>query len=262
MQPTPMHRLLTQSPFIAALAILCVNVHAQDGTTYPPADVQAGAAVYKAQCAACHGPEGNALSAADLRSGRLPRASTDQQLRNVITSGIPNTAMPALSLTWAQLTAVVAYVRSLGQPESLPKTVGSAERGKMLFEGSAGCSSCHRVNGKGSRIGPDLSEIGNGKTAAALQRTLIDPTANMLPANRSVRAITADGKTVVGRRLNEDTYTVQLIDSNERLLSLHKAALRSYEVLKTSPMPSYMDRLDPQSLADVVAYLVSLRGIQ
>ncbi len=82
----------------------------------------------------------------------------------------------------------------------------------------------------------------------------------MLPVNRSVRAVTRDGKIITGRRLNEDTYTVQIIDDQEQLVSLEKADLRDYTVIKTSSMPSYKEKLSSQEQADVVAYLLSLKG--
>jgi mono/diheme cytochrome c family protein len=53
---------------------------------------------------------------------------------------------------------------------------------------------------------------------------------------------------------------VQLVDDQERLVSLTKSDLREYTILTVSPMPSYKDRLDPDELADVVAYLLSLKG--
>jgi cytochrome c oxidase cbb3-type subunit III len=84
----------------------------------------------------------------------------------------------------------------------------------------------------------------------------------MLPMNRSVRAVTRDGKVISGRRLNEDTYSVQLIDNQEHLLSLAKADLAEYTVLKTTNMPSYKDKLSAQDLADVIAYLLSLKGLK
>ena len=121
--------------------------------------------------------------------------------------------------------------------------------------------SCHRVNGQGSRMAPDLSDIGTVRSARALEESLLDPTSSMLPMNRSVRGVTRDGKVVTGRRLNEDTYSVQLIDTQERLVSLIKADLKEYAVVKTSPMPSYRDKLTAQELADVVAYLVALTGV-
>jgi len=63
-----------------------------------------------------------------------------------------------------------------------------------------------------------------------------------------------------GRRLNEDTYTVQLLDEQERLVSLAKADLREFTILSVSPMPSYKNTFTPDELADVVAYLLSLKG--
>ncbi len=93
-----------------------------------------------------------------------------------------------------------------------------------------------------------------------LQQSIVEPTGFMLPINRPIRAVTKDGKTINGRRLNEDTYTVQLIDDGGRLLSLTKADLKDYQVLTTSPMPSFRDKLTPDEIADVVAYLLSLKG--
>jgi putative heme-binding domain-containing protein len=116
------------------------------------------------------------------------------------------------------------------------------------------------VNGKGPRIAPDLSDVGAILTADLLERTLLDPTASMLPSNRSVRAVTREGKVITGRRLNEDTYTVELIDEHENLVSLEKAGLREYTVLKTSSMPSYKDKFNSTEIADVLAYLFSLKG--
>jgi putative heme-binding domain-containing protein len=118
------------------------------------------------------------------------------------------------------------------------------------------------VNGKGPREAPDLSNIGALRTASLIEKTLVDPTAAMLPVNRPVRAVTRDGKIVIGRRLNEDTYTVQLIDDQDRLVSLDKSDLRAYEVLKTSSMPSYKGKLSSQELADIAAYLLTLKGMK
>src|SRR5262249_20716299 len=94
----------------------------------------------------------------------------------------------------------------------------------------------------------------------ALRRSIIDPTGSMLPINRPIRAVTRDGKVIVGRRLNEDTYTVQLIDSEEHLVSLTKADLREYVISTVSSMPSYKDKLKGTELDDLVAYLRKLKG--
>ena len=95
-----------------------------------------------------------------------------------------------------------------------------------------------------------------------LERSLVDPGADVRPENRSFRVVTRDGATVVGRLLNHDTFVVLLIDDKEQLRSFDKANLRSYEFVLESPMPSYRDRFTADELADVVRYLASLKGIQ
>ena len=77
-----------------------------------------------------------------------------------------------------------------------------------------------------------------------------------------MRAVLRNGKVITGRRLNEDTYSVQLIDDQEHLVSLDKADLREYTVLTTSSMPSYKDKLSAQEISDVVAYLLTLKGVK
>ena len=82
----------------------------------------------------------------------------------------------------------------------------------------------------------------------------------MAPINRPVRAVTKDGRTINGRRLNEDTFTVQLMDERGALVSLVKDDLREYTVLTRSPMPAYAGKLSSAEVADLVAYLLSLKG--
>ena len=106
---------------------------------------------------------------------------------------------------------------------------------------------------------PSFVERGVVRTPAALQRTLLDPSAPLLPINRPIRAVTRDGETIRGRRLNEDTYTVQLIDSEERLRSLVKADLVEYEVSETPVMTP--TTLSSDEVADLIGYLLTLRGL-
>ena len=222
--------------------------------------VEQGLRLYNANCAVCHGPDGDSVPGVDVRSGKFRQASSDADLARILTSGIAGTPMPPTNFSPPEVASVIAYLRS---PRSTPLPApgkGDANRGLALFEGKGACLTCHRVNGKGARLGPDLSDIGALRPAAELERSIVDPNAIVLPQHRFVRAVTADGATITGRRLNEDTLTVQLIDSNERLVSLSRTGLREYVVLKTSPMPSYQGKLNPQELADLVGYLQSLKG--
>ena len=226
---------------------------------YAPADIAYGSRLYDAQCTTCHGANGDGVGGVDLRTGKLRTAVTDQDLVRVITNGIQGTGMLAFKLDTAEMTGVVAYLRNMNSFDRGSMKPGDAARGRIAFEGRGGCQRCHRVGAQGALVAPDLSDIGAIRSAASLQRSLTDPSSQMMPINRPVRAVTRDGTVINGRRLNEDTYTVQLLDDQERLVALTKADLREYTILTTSPMPAQKN-MTPDELADLVAYLLSLKG--
>lgn len=186
-------------------------------------DVAAGQQLYRGNCFACHGQDGDSIQGVNLRGGQFRRASSDDELSRLIASGIPGTGMPPTNLSEPQRRALVAYVRSMHNNSAVSALTGDAERGSALFRGKGGCTSCHRVGNEGSRAGPDLSDVGSSRSAAALERSILDPNETILPQNRYVRAVTRDGAVITGRRLNEDTHTIQLIDQTERLVSLSKS---------------------------------------
>jgi putative heme-binding domain-containing protein len=253
--------------FVAVLGLAIAGpplVAAQNPTAHPgeyaPADIAYGARLYDAQCTTCHGANGDGVGGADLRSGKFRNAVTDQDLTRVITNGIQGTGMLAFKFDPSEIAGIVAYLRNMNSFDRGSVKPGDAGRGRMAFDGKGGCARCHRVGALGSRVAPDLSDIGATRSAGSLLRSLTDPTSQMMPINRPVRAVTRDGNVINGRRLNEDTYTVQLLDDQERLVSLTKGDLREYTILTASPMPAYNDRLTQDELADVVAYLLSLKG--
>jgi putative heme-binding domain-containing protein len=227
---------------------------------YSAGEIEAGSRLYAGQCALCHGPNGDLVAAVDLRRGRFRRAVSDEDLGRVIAAGVPEAGMPGFTLQPSEVNGLIAFIRAGFDISGAAVKVGHAGRGQALFDGKGACGTCHRVNGKGPRVAPELSDVGAIRTPAALQRSLLDPTSAMLPINRPVRAVTRDGRTVKGRRLNEDTYSVQLIDEQERLVSLVKADLREYELATTSPMPSYAATFNSDEIADLIAYLLSLKG--
>jgi len=243
---------------ILALLLLAIPLVAQQ--RYIASDVELGSRLYRLNCFACHGPEGASIPGVDFQRGQFKRASSDEDLLRVIRNGVPGTAMPPHSIGDAQLLALVAYIRNLHDSAASATGSGNADRGRALFEGKGGCVSCHRVNGKGSRVGPDLSEVGAIRTAAYLERSILDPNESILPEHRYVRAVTRQGVVITGRRLNEDSHTLQVIDLDERLRSLSKADLRELTLLTTSSMPSYPGKFSSSELADLVTYLLSLKG--
>lgn len=227
---------------------------------YAQADIEHGFRVYTERCLICHGVDGAGVGSVDLRGGRFRRAATDRQLIRLITTGIPEVGMPPNSLTEPEQVSIVSYLRNMNGFDADAVILGDPARGHVIFEGRGSCTQCHRTDGTTTGMAPDLSGIGAVRTPSALQRSLLEPSAAMLPINRPIHVVTRGGRVINGRRLNEDTYTVQLMDDEGRLMSLDKADLREYTILAASPMPTYRDKLNTQDIADMVAYLVSLKG--
>jgi putative heme-binding domain-containing protein len=167
--------------------------------------------------------------------------------------------MPATNVSEVQAVKIVAYLRSVAASRRSASAAGDAARGKTIFDGKGECATCHRVNDNGSRLGPDLSRVGQLRRTIELEQSLLDPAGEVLPANRFYKVTMRDGTTVTGRLLNHDTFTVQMLDSKEQLRSFVKADLREHGFAPT-PMPSYQGRFNSQETADVVSYLVSLKG--
>lgn len=227
---------------------------------YAPADIAYGSRIYDAQCTTCHGANGDGVGGVDLRSGKFRNATTDQDLTRVITTGIQGTGMLAFKFDPSEITGIIAYIRNMNSFDRGSVKAGDAGRGRTVFDSKGACARCHRVGMQGSRVAPDLSDIGAARGPASLMRSLTEPTSQMMPINRPVHIVTRAGNVINGRRLNEDTYTVQVIDDQEKLISLTKSDLREFAILTTSPMPSFKATLTPDELDDVVAYLLSLKG--
>jgi putative heme-binding domain-containing protein len=137
--------------------------------------------------------------------------------------------------------------------------VGDGARGKAQVESSA-CFDCHRIGDRGSRLGPDLSDIGSRRTPDRLRQALVAPDEEVVPENRYVRLVTKDGAIVTGRLLNQDSISVQLINPKEELKTYLRATLREYTIVDKGLMPSVEGKLTSQQVADIVTYLSSLKG--
>lgn len=255
-RPMRLHRWWLLGIAFAALAI-GVPLAAQHDTAQ---DIDDGGRVFRNTCANCHGPDGDEVSGIDLGRGVFRRAKTDQDLVQIIRNGVPGTAMPASDMPVAQAEQIVAYLRSVAATKRSASASGNIERGKDIFHRKGACVTCHRVDGVGARLGPDLSGIGQLRRAVELETSIVEPNKEILYTNRTYRVVTKDGTTVTGRLLNLDSFTVQLLDRKEQLRSFEKTNLRDFGFVDASPMPSYKDKLNPQELADVVSYLVSLKG--
>jgi len=230
----------------------------------PKIDFARAKRVFDNGCAGCHGPEGRGGKGPSLAVPRLRRARTDAELGQIIFQGIPGTEMPpSWYLGVDGVTLAAAYVRMLGATATPPKVAGDVVNGNTLFHGKGGCTGCHTVGREGRAFGPDLSDIGARRTAASLRESVVDPNAEIGEGFMSVRATTRQGGNVKGIRVNEDNFTIQILEPSGRLHSFRKAELSALDERPAeSAMPSFKTVFSDSELQDLVAYLSSMRGEQ
>ena len=224
------------------------------------ADPAAGKPIFERHCAPCHGMSGNGGRGPRLNRGYLRHAPDDTELRSVISNGIPPGMPDASYLSDEEIANVAAHIRSLAnQPGEI--VTGNPNRGAAIYRRS-GCSACHMHSGKGAGFGPDLTHIGEARSAAFVKRVLNDPSAELPDGFLMVIAVASDGQTTAGIRLNEDTFSIQIKDRAGRIFSFRKSDLRSLQRLPgQTPMPSFAKRLSPKDLDDLISFLVSPRPI-
>jgi putative heme-binding domain-containing protein len=175
--------------------------------------------------------------------------------------------MRSVRLTFGLMLAVCVVFAQAGRlggprPKSASETPvpGDAAHGRALFESRGECLGCHRVGDKGSRIGPDLTDVATRFTADELTKSLLDPSQDVPPQYRLFRVVTRDGATVTGKLLNKDQFSIQMLDSKERLVSFQKANVQDSSFVPATPMPSYKSKLSQEEVTDLIAYLASLKG--
>ena len=166
--------------------------------------------------------------------------------------------MPSSAAPDNELWAVVAYLRSVSTVPPVEFATGDADRGREIFRST--CAGCHRVNGAGGRLGPDLSRITRTRSRARLTQAIRDPSASMAVGYRTVTLVTDDGRQIRGVKKGEDAFSVQIVDSGERLQGYLKADLREVRDEDQSLMPAFgPGRLSDGALDDVLRFLDSVR---
>ena len=234
-----------------------------------------GQAVYDKHCTACHGPNGTAGERAPAivisgATGALRGERSEAQILDIVRNGIPGSGMPAWKgrLSEAEITSIGAYVHALRGTALDNPWPGDAKHGEQVFWGKGGCSGCHTIGGRGSVVGPDLSNIAATRKAAAIQDALtktehrvfgdggVHVPAIMPMEYQPVTVVTKDGKTVEGVMRNQDHWSVQMVDMQGGYHSFARAALTSVTVRGGSVMPSdYDKRLTPDEFRDLMAFL-------
>ena len=259
--------------FGAALCAEERNPYAGD-----PDAAKKGEFQFRINCSFCHGlgARGGGRGP-DLSIARKRHGTSDAELFHNIKDGIAGTAMPAaigsigVGMTDEEVWQVVTYIRSV-EAKSSAHPAGNAANGKDLFYGQSKCYECHMVSGKGGRLGPDLTGTGSSRSTESIIDSVRNPSKRLAPglieATKSypqeyetVSVVTADGKAITGVTLNEDSFTVQIMDLSEKIYLLEKDKLKSYRKSRTSLMPAYdTSQLSDKDLQDIVAYLVSVEA--
>jgi cytochrome c oxidase cbb3-type subunit III len=230
---------------------------------------------FRANCAYCHGlgAKGGGRGP-DLTRPQKKHGQTDAQLFHTINEGVPGTAMPpngatqqGVGMTPEEIWQVVTYIRSVEVKNPAPS--GNAAHGMELFYGPAVCGTCHMVNGKGGRLGPDLSAAGSSRATDYLVESVRAPSKRLAEGiseamkefpqeYETATIVTADGTKLTGVVMNEDSFTVQVMDMREQIHSFDKDKLKSFGKSRESLMPAYDEKMLPEKdLQDLLAFLVS-----
>jgi putative heme-binding domain-containing protein len=269
--------------FLFGLLVACgaeaTGLRAQDKNPFA-GDAKAakiGESQFRANCAFCHGlgARGGGRGP-DLTRAQKRHGNSDADIFRTINEGVPGTAMPpngatqqGVGMTGEEIWQVVSYIRSV-QAKTPAQIAGNAGHGKELFYGTAGCSTCHMIQGKGRRLGPDLSTTGSARSIDYLVESVRSPSKRLAQGiseamkefsqeYETVTVVTADGTKLVGVVLNEDNFTLQMLDTQERLHMLEKDKLRSLEKSRESLMPAYDQKmLSDKDLQDVIAFLLAV----
>ncbi len=271
-------RLRTLELAVLLVLLTSANVPAADRNPFAgnPKAAKAGEFEFRINCAFCHGLGARGGRGPDLTHAQKRHGSSDTDLFQNISNGIPGTAMPAngtngqgVGMTDEEIWQIITYLRSI-EVKAPSQPIGNAIHGKQLFYGDANCSLCHMFEGKGGRVGPDLTGAGASRTVEALIESvrnpsqklawgLTEPTKEFAQEYETVTVVMPDGKQIKGVALNEDNFSLQVMDTNEKIHLLEKDKVSSIKKSRESLMPVYDNTLlSDEDLRDIIAYLQSV----
>lgn len=223
-----------------------------------PEAIRTGTTLFNLRCASCHGLDAKGVRGPDL-TALWAAGTSDDRLFQIVRRGIPGTEMPASFAPESDIWAILAYLRMISTAAPDMSPAGNAENGARLFR--ANCLACHQLNGRGGNLGPDLSRIGASRSRTALTRKIRTAGLYFVPGYEPVTVVTRDGRRVRGAKKNEDAFSIQIMDTRERLQGYRKNELREIVAETASLMPDFSPaRLNEQELDDLLRYLGTLRG--
>jgi len=247
--------------FLLAVA-MTLAAQTRDQNTFTSATAIAeGKRMYSFYCVNCHGMDGASGRGARLASKFRRFGSSDREMYQTISNGVPGSEMPGAWLDEDSIWKILSFVRTLEVQEvaACRSDPAAAERGKQIYAAKGGCAACHTIGMGGGRLGPDLTTIGATRTREHLRESLVEPGAAVAGRYRSV-VVEVKGKKVEGVVLNEDDYSVHLMDRAETLRSFLKSEIGGIAYPRQSLMPAYGVSLSGAELEDLLDYICSLKG--
>ena len=253
---------IARSVWLAAAALLLSTgvAVAQDGLANPHEGnrgaARAGRALFETRCAECHGADAKGISGPDL-TVLFAAGRTDGRVFQTIRNGIPGSIMPSSTAPDDELWAMVSYLKSLGTVSPLEYATGNADQGRQVF--TANCAGCHRAGRDGGRLGPDLSRITLSRSRAGMTAAIREPSAAMRIGYRTVTVVTSDGQRIRGLKKAEDAFSIQIVDTTERMQGYLKADLQTVANEAESLMPPFgPDTVSETDLDNVLRFLTSV----
>jgi quinoprotein glucose dehydrogenase len=178
----------------------------------------------------------------------------DERLFQLIRKGVPGTEMPPSTAPDDDVLMIIAYLRDMSGAGAAETVAGNVDNGAKIF--ASQCALCHRIGDQGGRLGPDLSRIGVARSRAVLMREIRTPSEWVAPAYEAVTLVGRDGQKTRAIKKSEDAFSIQVMDTRERIQGYLKSGLQEVIYEKTSLMPTYgADRMPESELNDLVAYL-------
>lgn len=227
------------------------------GPGTPSEAVQQGREIYNRSCTMCHGQDGTAGDRGPALAARRRYLRTSESaLFDAIKNGIAGTLMPASPLPEADVSKIVAYIRSLRATAIDTPVQGDVANGSQIFNGKGGCKECHMMNGRGGLVGPDLSNIAGERSVRIIHESLTRPKPHIPQGYQPVRLVLTDGQKLRGVLKNEHNFSLQVLDMNGKLHLLSRSDLRDIQYEKQSLMPANYDKtLNETELRDLLAFL-------
>ncbi|MGH9583122.1 MAG: c-type cytochrome [Bryobacteraceae bacterium] len=233
-----------------------INAEVKNPLAGQIAAIEGGQQRFRESCAACHGANATGGRGPDLVNNRHIKRMTDERLFTTIRQGIPGTEMPPSPMPDKTTWELAAFIRSLNTPAFETPVEGDSAKGRAAFFGSAGCSNCHMIRGKGGFIGPDLTNVGFSSTIAELHESILQPNNRRVEGFIGVTVLLKNGTSIHGVAKNNSNYSIQILDAEGHLHLLNKSDLKEVDFAHKSLMPdTYGRTLSPEDLQNLLAFL-------